>query len=56
MSNILKLKKSLQLGYFLVKILVADLYQIAGFKLLKRLFENRHVWRFFFTEIIGLGI
>jgi len=35
MSNILELKKSLQLGYFLVKILIADLYQIAGIRQLK---------------------
>jgi len=37
--------------------MLADLYQIAGFKLLKRCFNSRpSVWRFFFTEIIGLGI
>jgi len=35
MSNILELKKSLQLGYFLVKILVAYLNQIAGIRQLK---------------------
>jgi len=34
MSNILEPKKSLQLGCFLDKSGVADLYQIAGFKLL----------------------
>jgi hypothetical protein len=35
MSNLLELKKSLQLVYFLVKLVVADLYQLAGIKQLK---------------------
>jgi len=36
MSNLLQIKKALHLVYYLVKLAIADLCQIAGFKLLKR--------------------